>query len=85
MSHLKKDFKYHKLFDNKYSEQSYIAYLSKGKRKYVMNSSDFVDRYIVITIDFILNNFGNENKTIEEKASIKDSPLFRAMLLTLVC
>lgn len=53
MSHLKKDFKYHKLFDNKYAEQSYIAYLSKGKRKYVMNSSDFVDRYIVITIDFI--------------------------------
>ena len=53
MSHLKKDFKYHKLFDNKYAEQSYIAYLSKGKRKYVMNSQDFVDRYIVITIDFI--------------------------------
>lgn len=53
MSHLKKDFKYHKLFDNKYAEQSYIAYLSKGKRKYVMNTSDFVERYIVITIDFI--------------------------------
>ncbi len=53
MSHLKKNFKYHKLFDNKYAEQSYIAYLSKGKRKYVMNSQDFVDRYIVITIDFI--------------------------------
>ena len=58
MSHLKKDFKYHKLFDNKYAEQSYIAYLSKNKRKYVMNSSDFVERYIVITIDFIfrINN-----------------------------
>ena len=53
MSHLKKDFKYPKLFDNKYAEQSNIAYLSKGKRKYVMNSQDFVDRYIVITIDFI--------------------------------
>ena len=53
MSHLKKDFKYHKLFDNKYAEQSHIAYLSKGKRKYVMNSQDFVERYIVITIDFI--------------------------------
>ena len=35
--------------------------------------------------DFILNNFGNENKNVEEKANIKDSPLFRAMLLTLVC
>lgn len=58
VSYLKKDFKYHKLFDNKYAEQSYIACLSKNKRKYVMNSSDFVDRYIVITIDFIfrLNN-----------------------------
>lgn len=55
---LKKDFKYHKLFDNKYAEQSYIAYLSKNKRKYVMNAGDFVDRYITITIDFIfrINN-----------------------------
>ena len=35
--------------------------------------------------DFILNNFGNENKSVEEKANIKDSPLFRAMLLTLAC
>ena len=32
VSHLKKDFKYHKLFDNKYAEQSYIVYLSKNKR-----------------------------------------------------
>lgn len=35
--------------------------------------------------DFILSNFGNENKSVEEKANIKDSPLFRAMLYTLVC
>ena len=35
--------------------------------------------------DFILNNFGNENKSVEEKEDIKNSPLFRAMLLTLVC
>lgn len=35
--------------------------------------------------DFILNNFGNENKSVEEKVNIKDSPLFRAMLYTLVC
>ena len=53
MAHLKKDFPFHKVFDNKYAEQSYIAYLSKNKRKYVMNSQDFVERYIVITIDFI--------------------------------
>ena len=35
--------------------------------------------------DFILNNFGNEAKSVEEKEDIKNSPLFRAMLLTLVC
>ena len=35
--------------------------------------------------DFILNNFGNENKNVEEKEDIKNSPLFRDMLLTLVC
>ena len=35
--------------------------------------------------DFILNNFGNETKSVEEKEDIKNSPLFRAMLLTLVC
>lgn len=35
--------------------------------------------------DFILNNFGNENKSVEEKEDIKNSPLFRSMLLTLVC
>lgn len=55
---LKKNFSYHILFDNKYAEQSYIAYLSKGKRKYIINSSDYVERFIVFTIDFIfrINN-----------------------------
>lgn len=55
---LKKNFLHHILFDNKYAEQSYIAYLSKGKRKYIMNSSDYVERFIVFTIDFIfrINN-----------------------------
>lgn len=55
---LKKNFSRHILFDNKYAEQSYIAYLSKGKRKYIMNSSDYVERFIVFTIDFIfrINN-----------------------------
>lgn len=55
---LKKNFSYHILFANKYAEQSYIAYLSKGKRKYIMNSNDCVERFIVFTIDFIfrINN-----------------------------
>ena len=55
---LKKNFSRHILFDNKYAEQSYIAYLSKGKRKYIMNSSDYVERFIVFNIDFIfrINN-----------------------------
>lgn len=55
---LKKDFSHIPLFDNKYCEQSYIGYLSKGKIKYIMNTSDFMDRNIVFTIDFIfrINN-----------------------------
>lgn len=32
MSHLKKDFKFHNYFDNKFSEQTYLAYLCRGKK-----------------------------------------------------
>lgn len=74
MAHLKKDFPFHKVFDNKYAEQSYIAYLSKGKKKYVMNSSDFVRRDIVIVIDFIIrcnNAIGNRKPKVENIADIK--------------
>ena len=72
MSHLKKDFKYHKLFDNKYAEQSYIAYLSKNKRKYIMNSSDWVDRYIVVAIDFIFRVNNAISRRGLEKNNIAD-------------
>lgn len=54
MSHLKKDFTFHKLFGNKYYEHSYIAYLCNHKTRYTMNSGLSLDRYIVITIDFII-------------------------------
>ena len=76
MAHLKKDFPFHKVFDNKYAEQSYIAYLSKGKKKYVMNTYDFVRRDVVIVIDFIIrcnNAIGSrkpKDKNIEELADL---------------
>ena len=35
--------------------------------------------------EYILSNFGNENKSVEEKAKIKSSPMFNIMLYALVC
>lgn len=35
--------------------------------------------------EYILSNFGNENKSVEEKAKIKASPMFNIMLYALVC
>ena len=83
MAHLKKDFPFHKVFDNKYAEQSYIAYLSKGKKKYVMNTYDFARRDIVIVIDFIIrcnNAIGSrkpKEKNIEELRKLFDKPINR--------
>lgn len=54
MSHLKKYFKYHNLFDNKYSEQTYLAYLCRGKKKYIIRTGEYIPRFIVDTIDFII-------------------------------
>lgn len=69
MAHLKKDFQRHKVFNNKYAEQSYIAYLSKGKKKYVMNwcephFGDIKKLYEKKSNDYIYDYYGKS--TIEE-------------------
>ncbi len=59
MAHLKSKFKYHKIFDNKYIEQSYIGYLTRGK-KYLMRLDSWNDRenlmnyHVVKPIDFVI-------------------------------
>lgn len=69
MSHLKKDFKYHNLFDNKYSEQSYLAYLCRDKKKYVIRSGDYIPRFIIDTIDFIIRC----NNAIARRGSVENA------------
>jgi len=34
--------------------------------------------------DFVLSNFGNETKTNKKKNKIKNSPMFRTMLYTII-
>jgi len=71
MPHLKKDFCFHNLFDNKYSQQTYIAYLCRNKQKFIIRSGDYIPRFIIDTIDCIIrcNNAiarrGSEKKAIE--------------------
>ena len=44
MSHLKKDFKFHNYFDNKFCEQTYLAYLCRDKKRYVIRSGAIARR-----------------------------------------
>ena len=59
MAHQKNEFKYHKIFDNKYVEQSYIGYLTRGK-KYLMRLNSWNDRenqmnyHVIKPIDFVI-------------------------------
>lgn len=70
MAHLKKDFKRHKLFNNKYADQTYLAYLCRGNKRYIARSGDNVPSFVIATIDFIIrcNNHicrrGDENTAI---------------------
>lgn len=71
MAHLKKDFKFHSLFDNKYSQQTYLAYLCRDNQKYVIRTGDYIPRFIIDTMDCIIrcNNAiarrGSEKSAIE--------------------
>lgn len=72
MSHLKSEFKYHKVFDNKYAEQSYLGYLTRGNERYIMNTGNWMNQNVVKPIDFIIrcNNMICRRKPVEE--NIKD-------------
>lgn len=52
MAHLKSEFKYHLIFDNKYAQQTYIAYLVRGE-KYVMNLN-WIHLKVAKPIDFVI-------------------------------
>ena len=75
MSHLKKDFKYHNRFANKYVDQTYLAYLCRGNIRYIPRSGDFIPHFIVTTIDFIIrcnNNIARRGSTLNAIANIKN-------------
>lgn len=69
MSHLKKDFKFHNYFDNKFSEQTYLAYLCRDKKRYVIRSGDYIPRFIIDTIDFIIRC----NNAIARRGSVQNA------------
>lgn len=74
MAYIKKDFPYHKVFINKYTEQSYVSYLYYGKKKYIMNKSIFLPTIISVTLDFIIrcnNAIGNRKPLSENINEIK--------------
>lgn len=72
MSHLKKDFKYHNRFANKYVDQTYLC---RGNKRYIAISGDFIPHFIVTTIDFIIrcnNNIARRGSTLNAIANIKN-------------
>lgn len=75
MAYTKKDFPYHKVFINKYTEQSYVSYLYHGKKKYIMNKSIFLPTIISVTLDFIIrcnNAIGNRKPLSENINEIRN-------------
>ena len=77
MGRLKKDFKYHNLFDNKYSQHSYIAYLCRDNKKYVLRSGEYMPHFVVCTIDFVIRcNNAICRRGTEEKAKQNIKELF---------
>lgn len=74
MSHLKKDFQFHNRFDNKYVDQTYLAYLCRGNKRYIARSGDNIPSFIVATIDFIIrcnNNIARRGSVENAIANIK--------------
>lgn len=70
MSHLKKDFKRHKLFNNKYANQSMVAYLCRGNVKYIPRSDDFIPSFVIATLDFVIRCNNHICRRGEEKNAI---------------
>ena len=82
MAHLKKDFDFHKSFNNKYYNHSYINYLINNKVKFQMNKYDlYLKKFVVGTIEFIiqLNNSiarrGKKEQNIEDIRKLYDASI----------
>ena len=66
---------HHKLFDNKYSQLTYLSYLCRDNQKYIMRTGEYVPNFIICTIDGIIRIYntiyrrGSKAKAIE---NIKD-------------
>ncbi len=71
MPHLKKDFSFHRLYGTKYVEQTYLAYLSRNKTKYLYTGklSDSIPRYIIIAVDFVIRC----NNAIARRGSLENN------------
>ncbi len=69
MAHLKKDFKYHKIFLNKYTNQTYLSYLYRDKTKYIPRSDDFVPHHLEVVFNFFIVC----NNSICKRGSIENS------------
>ena len=54
MPHLKKDFKYHKIFDTKYNNYTYYAYLYRDNVKYVQDGYNYTPFHAIYVYDFII-------------------------------
>ena len=54
MSHLKKDFSYHKRFNNKYAYLTYINYLYKDKLRHIPRGSDNIPYSIIHVFDCLI-------------------------------
>lgn len=67
MSHLKKDFKYHKLFDNKYKDNTYYAYLYRYNTEYLPRSNSWLSYHAYCFIDFVIrsNNYISRRGKLE--------------------
>lgn len=75
MSHLKKDFKFHKLFNNKYADQTKLAYMCRENKKYIPRSGEYIPTFVIATIDFIIkcnNNICRRGDVITAIANIKN-------------
>lgn len=70
MAHLKKDFKRHKLFNNKYADQTYLAYLCRGNKRYIARSGDNIPSFVIATIDFIIKCNNHICRRGDEKTAV---------------
>lgn len=69
MAHLKKDFKHHKIFLNKYVDQTYLAYLYRDKIKYIPRSDDFIPHHLKVVFNFFIVC----NNAICKRGSVENS------------